>query len=113
DAPNARAPQPRAGRAESRRTPSNTNSRENPMKRVAADALSMAMLVTPALGHPFPAKPVRTIIPYSAGSGPDTVMRLVGEKLARAWGQQLVVENRPSGNGRNAIAAVKQALAEG
>ena len=54
------------------------------MNRIAATALSMAMLATPALAQPFPAKPVRTIIPYSAGSGPDTVMRLVGEKLARA-----------------------------
>ena len=83
------------------------------MNRIAAAALSMAMLATPALAQTFPTKPVRTIIPYSAGSGPDTVMRLVGEKLARAWGQQLVVENRPGGNGWIAIAAAKQAPADG
>jgi tripartite-type tricarboxylate transporter receptor subunit TctC len=83
------------------------------MNHIAAAALSMAMLATPALAQPFPAKPVRAIIPYSAGSGPDTVMRLVGEKLARTWGQQLVVDNRPGGNGWIAIAAAKQAPADG
>ena len=73
----------------------------------------MAVLATAASAQPFPAKPVRTIIPYSAGSGPDTVMRLVGEKLARAWGQQVVVENRPGGNGWIAIAAAKQSPPDG
>ncbi|MES2942349.1 MAG: tripartite tricarboxylate transporter substrate binding protein, partial [Pseudomonadota bacterium] len=43
----------------------------------------------------FPVKPVRFINPFPAGSGPDAVARVVGEKLGRAWSQPVVVENRP------------------
>src|SRR5712692_5698006 len=75
--------------------------------------LALGVLASGATAQQFPAKPVRAIIPYSAGSGPDTVMRLVGEKLARAWGQQLVVDNRPGGNGWIAIAAAKQSPPDG
>jgi len=74
--------------------------------------LSLA-LAAPAWAQPFPAKPVKTVLPYSAGSGPDTVMRLVGEKLTRSWGQQLIVENRPGANGWLAIDTVKKSPADG
>lgn len=80
---------------------------------ILSTVLASAALAAPALAQQFPGKPVKTIIPYSAGSGPDTVMRLVGEKLARGWGQQLIVENRPGGNGWIAIDAAKKSPPDG
>jgi tripartite-type tricarboxylate transporter receptor subunit TctC len=61
----------------------------------------------------YPGKPVRTILPYSAGSGPDSVMRSIGEKLARDWGQQVLVDNKPGANGWLAISETKRAAADG
>ena len=67
-------------------------------------------LIAPFLSHgqTFPTKTVRIISPYPAGAGPDTVARLLAEKLAKAWGQQVIVEARPGGNGFIAIEAVKK-----
>src|SRR4030095_2513342 len=63
--------------------------------------------------QPFPTKPVRIITPFAAGSGPDSVLRVVGEKLTNVWGQQVIVENRPGGNGFIAIEAAKKAAPDG
>lgn len=61
----------------------------------------------------FPAKPVRSVAPYSPGSGPDSVMRILGEKLSRHWGQQLVIDNKPGGNGFIAIGDAKRSTPDG
>ena len=83
------------------------------IKRFVSTLLATAALAAPATAQQFPGKPVKAIIPYSAGSGPDTVIRLVGEKLTRSWGQQLIVENRPGGNGWIAIDAAKKSPPDG
>src|SRR3954471_7115409 len=84
------------------------------MKRLLLPALICTVLgAAPLMAQEFPVKPVKVVIPYAAGSGPDTVMRLLGDKLARSWGQQLVVDNRPGGNGWLAIDAAKKAPADG
>lgn len=45
----------------------------------------------------YPAKPVRWIVPYAPGGGTDLLARAIGQKLAQAWGQQVIVDNRPGG----------------
>lgn len=45
----------------------------------------------------YPAKPIRWIVPYAAGGGTDMLARVVGQKFTQAWGQQMIVENRPGG----------------
>ena len=61
----------------------------------------------------YPARPVRIITPFPAGSGPDAVVRMVAEKLNRVWGKAVIVENRPGANGFIALSAVKSAAPDG
>lgn len=46
---------------------------------------------------PYPAKPVRLIVPYPPGGGTDTMARTLGQKLGETLGQQVIVDNRPGG----------------
>lgn len=64
--------------------------------------LAALALATAAFGQgakSYPDKPVRVVVGYSPGGLPDTIARLVGQKLSERWGQQFVVENRPGANG--------------
>ena len=61
----------------------------------------------------FPSKPIRIIVPFAAGSGADSTSRVYGEVMSRLLGQPVVVENKPGASGLLAIAAVKQAPADG
>ena len=61
----------------------------------------------------FPNKPIRVVMPVSAGSGPDTVVRQIGEKLTRTWGQPFIVDNKPGANGWIAIGEAKRSPADG
>jgi tripartite-type tricarboxylate transporter receptor subunit TctC len=81
--------------------------------RLLGAAALVVATITPAAAQTFPNKPVRAVLPYSAGSGPDAVVRQVGEKLSRDWGQQLVVDNKPGANGWLAAGEVKRATADG
>ena len=62
---------------------------------------SPALLAQPAArSEPsYPAKPVRVIILVVPGGGADVTSRTVGQKLTESWGQQVIVDNRPGGNG--------------
>jgi len=81
---------------------------------IAALALAAAALLpVTASAQQFPTKPVRIITPFPVGGGPDGVARLVADKLSRAWGQPVVVENRPGGNGFIAIDAFKRGAKDG
>lgn len=61
----------------------------------------------------FPTKPVRITTPFPVGSGPEGVLRLLADKLSRTWGQPVVVENKPGGNGFIAIDAFKRGVTDG
>jgi tripartite-type tricarboxylate transporter receptor subunit TctC len=66
-------------------------------RAVVACAVALpALLMCAAPGFAkYPEKPVRLIVPYPPGGGNDTLARLIGQKLAEMWGQQVVVDNRP------------------
>ena len=57
-------------------------------------ALIAALAASAAQGSDYPVKPLRLVVPYSAGGSTDTVARLVGQRLAERLGQQVVVDNR-------------------
>lgn len=60
----------------------------------------VASLLTfsPAMAQDWPSKPVRIVVPYPAGTGPDIMARIVAEKLARRTNQTFVVDNKPGAN---------------
>ena len=61
----------------------------------------------------FPSRPIKIVVPTSAGSGSDTTARYFGEQLGVALGQSVVIDNKPGANGIIAAMAVKQAPADG
>jgi tripartite-type tricarboxylate transporter receptor subunit TctC len=61
---------------------------------------ALLLAATPVLAQDsFPAKPIRMLVPFSAGSATDFFARLLGQKMSEHWGQQVVVDNRPSAGG--------------
>jgi tripartite-type tricarboxylate transporter receptor subunit TctC len=54
-------------------------------------------------GQSWPQRPVKFILPLGPGSGVDITTRLLGDRLASRWGQSVVIENRPGGDGVVAI----------
>lgn len=61
----------------------------------------------------FPSKPIRMIVPFSPGSQTDILARLIGQKMNENWGQQIVVDNRPSAGGTIAAGIVATAPGDG
>ncbi len=61
----------------------------------------------------FPDKPIRFIVPFTAGSGTDIVARTVAEPMSRALGQPIVIENRPGAGGTLGAAQVAKSQPDG
>ena len=58
-----------------------------------------SLLVSTAQAQGYPSKPIRVIVPYAAGGTSDILARQIGPKLTEAWGQPVIVENKPGANG--------------
>jgi len=68
--------------------------------------IASALLPSPlSAQQAWPQRPVKFIVPLGAGSGVDIGTRLIGERLSARWGQPVVIENRPGGDGIVAISA--------
>ena len=61
----------------------------------------------------YPVKPIRFVMGFTPGGTSDLVARNVGQKLTEAWGQQVIVENRPGGASNIAAELVARAPADG
>src|SRR3954465_6847623 len=66
-----------------------------------------------ASAQQYPSKPIKLLVPLAAGSTADIVSRYVGQELAKALGQPVVVENKPGAGGTIAMAEVARAPADG
>jgi tripartite-type tricarboxylate transporter receptor subunit TctC len=81
--------------------------------RRTALALAFAAFATPALAQSFPARPITIVIGYTPGAVSDLVARTIGEGLHQAWGQPVIVDNRPGSSGNIGAAFVARAPADG
>jgi len=81
------------------------------LKHAAAIAALVAATVTFAAD--FPAKPVRIITPFPPGGSVDLVARLLAADLSKAWGQQVVVDNRAGASGNIGTELAKNAAPDG
>nr|WP_235578304.1 tripartite tricarboxylate transporter substrate binding protein [Pseudorhodoferax sp. Leaf267] len=61
----------------------------------------------------YPNRPVNIVTPFAAGSGPDAVLRMVGDKLGRLWNQRVTIDNKPGGGGFIAIDQARRAAPDG
>jgi tripartite-type tricarboxylate transporter receptor subunit TctC len=66
-----------------------------------------------AWSQKFPTKPIRIIVPFTAGSQTDLFARIIAPKMAENWGQQVVVDNRPSAGGIVAGTIIATAAPDG
>src|SRR5262245_32354526 len=60
-----------------------------------------------------PGRAITIIVPYTPGTAPDTLARIIGEDLQRRWGQPVVVENKPGASGSIGTQLVARAAPDG
>lgn len=80
--------------------------------KILAGAMLCALSIA-AIAQDFPSKPIRLIVPFATGGVTDTSARLIADKLSRAIGQQVIVENRPGGSGNPGTQYVAQSAPDG
>ena len=61
----------------------------------------------------YPVRPVRLIVPFAPGGGTDVIARVIAQQLAEAFGQSVVVDNRPGGAGAAGTEAALRATPDG
>src|ERR1700694_3070113 len=83
------------------------------MARKAVLFLLSSFVALSCFGQPYPAKPIRLIIPWPAGGPTDVVGRVFAERLAKVLGQPLVVDNRVGASGTIGADVVAKAAPDG
>jgi tripartite-type tricarboxylate transporter receptor subunit TctC len=72
-----------------------------------------ALLASSAFAQSFPSKPVHIVVAFPPGGGTDIVARLIGPRLAEAWGQQVIVDNRAGASGTIGTEFAARSAADG
>lgn len=78
-------------------------------------ALTMSAMSLPTLAQSanFPQKPVRIVVPYTTGGSNDVIARLLAQQLQDAWGQAVVVENKPGAAGNIGASDIAKSTPDG
>lgn len=86
------------------------------MNNVRRRFIAALLLFVTALGvgaQPYPSKPIKFVVPFTPGGSNDVLARVIGEKLSAAWGQPVIVENRPGAAGNIGAEVVAKAPPDG
>jgi tripartite-type tricarboxylate transporter receptor subunit TctC len=83
------------------------------MKRLIATVLALVLGTVGGLAQTWPAKPVRIIVPFGAGSTPDLIARLIADQLKQQTRQTFIVENKPGASGNTGTDVVAKAAPDG
>ena len=90
---------------------------KNPHRRyflhLAVGAAALPALSRVATAQAYPTRPILFAVPFAPGGGSDMVARTVAEKMSKALGQQIIVENRPGGGGTIALRQVARSAPDG
>jgi len=81
--------------------------------RIAAALVAALAVAGPALGQPYPAKPIRLIVPFPPGGGTDIVARHVAKQLSESAGWTIVVENKAGAGGTLGLTEAARAAPDG
>ena len=88
----------------------------NRLHKTAAVVIGLmtALVSAPATAQQkFPAKRIRIVVAFTAGGTPDTLARIIGQKMSENWGQPVIIENRPGASGAIAAHLVAKATPDG
>ncbi len=76
-------------------------------------AVAVACAAIGGWAQPYPAKPIRIIVPFPAGGSADIMARVVGQKMTETWGQQVVIDNRSGAGGNIAAELAAKSVPDG
>jgi tripartite-type tricarboxylate transporter receptor subunit TctC len=91
----------------------NASMRSIAMFRAALALLGLLLSAVPAAAQDWPAKAVKIVVPFGAGSTPDVVARLIADHLQKKLGQPFLIENKPGASGNTGTDAVAKAEPDG
>jgi tripartite-type tricarboxylate transporter receptor subunit TctC len=80
-------------------------------KGLTAAAIAVALFTTGAAA--FPTKPIRIVVAYTPAGTTDILARVVGQRMSEAWGQPVIVDNRPGANGNIGTEVAARAVPDG
>jgi tripartite-type tricarboxylate transporter receptor subunit TctC len=83
------------------------------MLLVAAAAVCVSLLPIGAVAQPYPVRPIKLIVPFPAGGPPDTIARLVADRMSSRLGQTVMIDNRPGGGATVGTRAAANAEPDG
>ncbi len=73
----------------------------------------VALAALPAAAQGYPNKPIKIVVPFAPGGGSDSVARIISERLAKEWGQPVIIENRAGAGGSIGAEFVAKSPADG
>src|SRR6266850_1331071 len=83
------------------------------MHRLAVLLVFLCVALPEALAQPYPAKPIRVIVPFPAGGIADIYTRIIGARLGETWGQPVLIENRTGAGGNIGVDFVAKSAPDG
>lgn len=80
---------------------------------IAACSTALALTAIAAQPENYPTRPIRIVVPFTPGGSNDLIGRIIGQKLSDAWGQPVIIDNRPGGGSTIGVQVVVNATPDG